>query len=192
VERRPAERSPVRVPAGRTVIYCLVPERLAAELLAPLREHYLPEADVKVIVDRRTGAARQPEGNRRRPVVPRQPASALPPELAARARELRWEQRLRPVRRRLQDADLGSLLGLVADGDDDAHSELYWRYANRVRARLVSRLADRHDVDGAMRQTFGRLFDQVAGVEAGSRSFDALVAGVADAVAGEIAALAVT
>ena len=35
---------------------------------------------------------------------------------SGRAAELRWEQRLRPVRRRLQDTPLDALLGLIADG----------------------------------------------------------------------------
>ena len=130
----------------------------------PLRAHYRGDPDVEVIVDQRAGEW-QPESravderrgghDRRRPAVPRDLARTLPPELCARAAKLRWEQRLRPVRRRLQDTPLDALLGLIADGDEDANSELYWRYAHRVRARLASRRVDPRRLDTAMRQAFG-------------------------------------
>jgi hypothetical protein len=113
----------------RTSFYCLVPEALAEELLTPLRAHYRCDPDVEVIVDQRTGEW-QPETrvvdeqrgghDRRRPAVPRDLAATIPPGLFPRAAELHWEQRLRPVRRRLQDTPLDALLGLIADGDDDA------------------------------------------------------------------------
>jgi hypothetical protein len=167
----------------RVAVYCLVPEARADELLAPLRAHYRGDPDVEVVVDRRRGERPRPRYDRRRPVVPRDLTHSLPPELGAHAEDLRWEQRLRPVRRRLQDVTLGALLNLIADGNDDAHSELYWRYAGRVRARLASRLTDRSTLDEATRQTFGRVFDRVARANPGSRSFEAYVAGVADAVA---------
>jgi hypothetical protein len=192
VEPQPGEWS--RLP--HTSVYCLVPEALADELLAPLRAHYRCDPDVKVIADRRkttrpseSDSATIDDGrahsDRRRPVVPRDLAAALPPALAARAEDLRWEQRLRPVRRRLQDTPLEALLGLIVDGDDDAHSELYWRYANRVRWRLARRLADRRQLDAATKRSFGRLFDAIVHRDPGSRSFDAFVAAVADAVARE-------
>jgi hypothetical protein len=167
----------------RVAVYCLVPEARADELLAPLRAHYRCDPVVKVIVDRRRGERPRRQNDRRRPVVPRELTDTLPPDLAAHAEDLRWEQRLRPVRRRLQDTTLGALLSLIADGNDDAHSELYWRYAGRVRARLARRLTDRSALDEATRQTFGRVFDRVARANPGSRAFEGYVAGVADAVA---------
>jgi hypothetical protein len=170
---------------ARLAVYCLVPEARAEELLAPLRAHYRCDPGVKVIVDRRRGERPRPHDDRRRPVVPRELTTALPPELAAHAEDMRWEQRLRPVRRRLQDATLGALLSLIADGNDDAHSELYWRYAGRVRARLASRLTDRRALDEATRQTFGRVFDRVARANPGIRAFEGYLVGVVDAVARE-------
>jgi hypothetical protein len=169
----------------RVAVYCLVPEACADELLAPLRAHFRSDPDVKVIVDRRRGQRPRPQNDRRRPVVPRELTDALPRELAPYAEHLRWEQRLRPVRRRLQDATVAALLSLIADGNDDAHSELYWRYASRVRARLASRLSDRRAIDEATRRTFGRVFDHVARNNPPSRSFDGYVARVADVVAQE-------
>src|SRR5439155_23980835 len=104
------------------MIYCLVPEPPAGELLALLREHYRHQLGVKVIVDRRVsergaslGSGQPHEGwsrrgrplqDRRRPVVPRDFTADLPPELAARASSVRWLQRLGPVRRELARADL--------------------------------------------------------------------------------------
>jgi hypothetical protein len=178
----------VRAPAAeqtRVPVYCLVPEAHVHELLAPLRAHYRCDSGVEVIVDRRRHDRPRPQNDRRRPAVPRELTDALPPDLAAHAERLRWEQRIRPVRRRLQDTSLDALLSLVADGDDDAHSEVYWRYGSRVRARLARRSTDPGALDAATRQTFGRVFDRVARANPGSRSFESYVAAVADAVAWE-------
>jgi len=167
----------------RVAVYCLVPAAHAHELLAPLRAHYRCDPGVEVIVDRRRHDRPRPQNDRRRPAVPRELTDALPAELAAYAQHLRWEQRLRPVRRRLQDTSLDALLSLIADGDDDAHSEVYWRYAGRVRARLAPRFTDPRALDAATRQTFGRVFDRVARADSASRSFESYVAAMADAVA---------
>jgi hypothetical protein len=130
--------------AERAVIFCLVPQALAEELLEPLREHHSGRLEVTVIVDRREGERRADPGRllppldnsdglerrsqeRRRPVVPRF-AGELPPALAMNASSLRWAQRLGPVRRELAGVDLDGLLSAVARGHDDALAELYWRY----------------------------------------------------------------
>jgi hypothetical protein len=178
----------------RTSFFCLVPEALADELLMPLRAHYRCDPDVEVLVDLRTGewqsetrAVDEQRGgrDRRRPAVPRNLAATLPPGLSARAAELRWEQRLRPVRRRLQDTPLDALLALIANGDDDANSELYWRYAHRVRARLASGRVHPRRLDTATRLAFGRLIDELVRADRVGRSFDAFVAAVADSVAAD-------
>jgi hypothetical protein len=61
------------------VIYCVVPEALAGELLDKLADYYADEPNVTVIVDRRKGSRREagsPAGgnrevrDRRRPRVP--------------------------------------------------------------------------------------------------------------------------
>jgi hypothetical protein len=61
------------------VIYCVVPEALAGELLDKLTEYYADDPNVTVIVDRRKGGDRRddPSGggkrevrDRRRPRVP--------------------------------------------------------------------------------------------------------------------------
>jgi hypothetical protein len=171
----------------RMVVYCLVPEALADTLIAPLRAHFAGREDVTVIVDRRR-RRHLPPRERRRPAVPRQLAPALAPELASYAKDLRWEQRLRPVRRLLQDAERDELLELIAGGDDDAQAELYWRYANRVWTRLASRRVREFELDAAARETFGRLFDGIVRGDVGGRSFDASVTRVADAVARDHAA----
>jgi hypothetical protein len=167
----------------RAMTYCLVPPDLD-HLVAPLRAHFAERADVTVILDRRQ-ASRPTGRDRRRPAVPRQLELDLPGGLAGHAGELHWEQRLRPVRRRLEGAELGVLIGLVAGGDDEAQAELLWRYGLRVRTRLASlRVAD-DDLDLALQQAFGRLFDRIAGGGVATRSFDALLTRIADAVARE-------
>ena len=168
---------------SRAMTYCLVPQGLE-DLVAPLREHFAARDDVTVLVDRRR--THQPTGrDRRRPAVPRQLAHQLPPDLASHLDELGWEQRLRPVRRRLEGAELATLIGLVAGGDDDAQAELLWRYGMRVRTRLVSLRLEDHEVDAALQVTFGRLFDRIAGGGVATRSFDPLLTRLADSVARE-------
>jgi hypothetical protein len=163
--------------------YCLVPQALD-HLVVPLRAHFAGRGDVTVLVDRRL--AHQPTGrDRRRPTVPRQLVYDLPPELARHVEALGWEQRLRPVRRTLERADLVQLVGLVARGDDEAQAELVWRHGQRVRTRLVSLRLQEHELDAAVQQTFGRLFDRIQGGGVSTRSFDALLTRIADGVARE-------
>jgi hypothetical protein len=61
------------------VIYCVVPEALAGELLDKLTEYYADDPNVTVIVDRRKGSDRRDDSSgggkrevrdRRRPRVP--------------------------------------------------------------------------------------------------------------------------
>ncbi|MGK2936851.1 MAG: hypothetical protein ACSLFR_03460 [Solirubrobacteraceae bacterium] len=42
------------------MIYCVVPQEMAPELLAQLEEYYADDPNVKVIVDRRSGERRGP------------------------------------------------------------------------------------------------------------------------------------
>jgi hypothetical protein len=163
--------------------YCLVPEGLD-HLVVPLREHFAERGDVTVLVDRRQ--ALQPTGrDRRRPAVPRHAVHDLPPDLAEHLEDLGWEQRLRPLGRTFERADLDALISLVACGDDEAQAELVWRYGLRVRTRLVSLRLEDHEIDAAVQQTFGRLFDRIASGTVATRSFDALVTRLADSVARE-------
>jgi hypothetical protein len=168
---------------SHAMTYCLVPPELD-HLVAPLRAHFAERADVTVILDRRR--APSPIGrDRRRPAVPRQLVLDLPAGVAEHAAELGWEQRLRPVRRRLEGAETAALIGLVADGDDEAQAELLWRHGLRVRTRLVSLRVEDHELETALQQTFGRLFDRIAGGGVATRSFDTLLTRLADAVARE-------
>ena len=167
----------------RAMTYCLVPPDLE-HLVAPLRAHFAEREDVAVIVDRRR--RNQPTGrDRRRPAVPRQLEPELPVAVAEHADELQWEQRLQPVRRRLEGADLNALIGLVASGDGEAQAELLWRYGLRVRTRLVSLRVEDDELDPALQQTFGRLFDRIAAGGIATRSFDATLTRLADSVARE-------
>ena len=188
------------------MIYCLVPEALAGELLEPLRKHYAEHAGVEVIVDRRRRDERRlhPNGrltdrfaeldrrmpkNRRRPVLPRRLERELPPAMAAHAGELRWEHRLAALRPELADAGLVELLELNAGGDEGALSEVYWRYLPRVRSRLRRLLGDHREAEDATRYVFGRAFDGLEDRGPGRRSFEAFLDDHADAVAREMTRL---
>jgi hypothetical protein len=51
------------------LIYCVVPQELAPELLAQLEDYYADDPNVKVIVDRRSGERRTPTVERERPAL---------------------------------------------------------------------------------------------------------------------------
>jgi hypothetical protein len=166
------------------VIYCVVPRELAAELLEPLQEHYRAQPRVTVIVDRRdagrrpvTGGERasSPDGDRRRPMLPRQLHGDLPAELAGRATSVRWMQRLGPVRRGLERVDLDGLTNRIMDGHEDALTEVYWRYVSRVSARVARRLRDPQQVEEATREAFGRAFDELGAARTADRPLEAFL-----------------
>jgi hypothetical protein len=172
------------------MIYCLVPEVLAAELLEPLRAHYGPRSDVTVIVDRRkgdpcsNGAGRLPaQPDRRRAVVPRRLAEDLPPAIAPHAASLWWSHPLPPVRRGLEHADLTTLLELISVRHEHAWSELYWRYANRVAARVADAADEPVQIEDAIRRVFGHVFDHVHEYAVERGTFEAFVDAAADSLA---------
>ena len=180
------------------MIYCLVPEASAEELFPLLRAHYRGQPGIRVLVERRSAGSGPPPANgetlsvpdvqphnRRRPVVPRRLADQLPADVRARASAVRWVQRLGPVGRRLARTQLDELLGAVAQGREDALTELYWRCVARVSSRLGQLLAEPQAVDDATRDAFGRLFDELARHDVRDGAFTACVDAVVDAVAAE-------
>jgi hypothetical protein len=147
-------------------LFCVVAAERADVLVAPLRQHFAREPHVAVLVERRTsGAGKLPAGEagRARPraaVAHRDPLRALPPELHAEAHHLTLVQRMEPVRRSLEDIGMPELVERSLASEPDAVSELWWRVAPRVLARLRLRLGD-FGVERATSHVLGRVLDEL-------------------------------
>lgn len=168
----------------RRVVYCLVPSDLAPKLHEALREHFIEEPDVQVVVERREADRRRvaerrveegeaPGDEERRAVEHpagrrveerRAPQAAIEPlPLPRRAR--RYAERLRfveshePVGQRERDAE-GTRLALRAQaGDPDAFSELYRRYFDPVFTYLRAALKDTHEAEDRTQQVFTKVLE---------------------------------
>lgn len=183
---------------GRLVIYCLVPERLKDDLLGELGAHYAGDDRVHVIVERRHGERRaaargglpsrsaeeeredrRTGRDRRRPVLPRW-FDQLPPELARRAKGVRFVQRMLPVSGSLTGAELDEIVAEVRAGNPEAPTELYWRVYERVHSRLCVLLGDVESADRSAPVAFGRILDALELDARGERAFDELFYGALD------------
>ena len=143
-------------------LFCLVAPERAERLIPRLLEHFSEDPRVAVLVERRTDdppdiSSRVAE--QRAPVVARDILRALPPELRREARHLRFVQRLEPVRATHAYAPTGDLLDQMRAGDPDAVTELWWRFYERVRVRLRSRLGDDAAAGSAGPEVLGLLLD---------------------------------
>jgi hypothetical protein len=156
---------------GRSAhLYCLVDPRASAPLLAAVRDHFASEPEVTVLVERRGAHGDQhpagpPEaGVHRAPVAERDAARLLPARLRDHVGRLRVVQPLAPLRRSHEDTDVVDLIAQSVALEPEATSELWWRIAPRVLARLELRLGRATDPDSA-RSVFGRVLDELPGFD---------------------------
>lgn len=191
-------------PAPRPLVYCLVPQDLAGELLEPLRRLYADDPTVAVVVDRRVRERRtQPDrrhlnqalrddrrsrpdrrqaGDRRAVHLPRrlpEPPAELGPEVA----RIRWAQPLAPVAPGFEELDLEAVVGRILVGDLEAPTELYWRCFERAWSRLAFVLGDRVQADGLVLGAFGHVLDVLEEWDPGSVAFEPWLDETVDACA---------
>jgi hypothetical protein len=152
---------------GRSAhLYCLVDPLASAPLLAAVRDHFASEPEVTVLIERRGAPgdlhpAGPPEaGVRRAPVAERDAARLLPARLRNHVGRLRVVQPLAPLRRSHEDTDVLDLIAQSVALEPEATSELWWRIAPRVLARLELRMGRAADPDSA-RSVFGRVLDEL-------------------------------
>jgi RNA polymerase sigma-70 factor (ECF subfamily) len=174
----------------RSVVYCIVPESLAAELHDPLREHFRNDPTVHVVVEQRGRERRKvedrrgmrapvpEEGDRRRvraqtgrrvaqrraSVVPTEPP-ALPDFAAPHLELLQFVERLEPSTIEQEDADTGRLVARLQAGERDSFNTLYLRYFDRVYAYLSIALQDAHEAEDATQEVFIRVMQALPGYE---------------------------
>lgn len=168
----------------RRIVYCLIPADLAGKLHDELREHFLDNSEVEVVVERRKADRRSkverriakaepPHGRERRTVTNpsgrriedrRVPQAAIEPlPLPRRAR--RYADRMifieshEPASEAARDAD-GTRLALQAQaGDPDAFSELYRRYFDSVYTYLRAALKEHHEAEDRTQQVFTKVLE---------------------------------
>jgi RNA polymerase sigma-70 factor (ECF subfamily) len=171
----------------RAIVYCIVPEELAAELHDSLRRHFAGDPGVIVVVEQRwrdrrrdgdrrneTAAERDDDerrhirGERGRRVADRRllaarvpPPAGLPSAAEKLAEDLIFVERLEPSSEKLEDHDTGRLVARFQAGDRDVFSELYLRYFDRVYTYLRMLYKESHEAEDATQQVFMKVFENI-------------------------------
>jgi hypothetical protein len=164
-------------------LICLVAPELAEKLVPRLLEHFSEDPRVAVLVERRAAdrpGASSRVAEQRAPVVARDIVRALPPELRREARYLRFVQRLEPVRETHAYAPTADLLDRVRADDPDAVTELWWRFHERVRVRVRSRLGDDAVAGSAGPEVLGLLLDSIEADDPDPARLGAWIDGLVD------------
>ncbi len=183
----------------RQFLYCLIPSELAPELHAPLRDHFAGDPGIEVVVDRRSRERRAaPErrtiedepsdaaeqrrirspsgrrvGERRATVMELDHAPPLPPAAGWNAEELTFVERLEPSSEHAEEIDTARLVTAFQDGDQEAFTELYIRYFDRVYAYLQMLVGDSGAAEAATHAAFVEVLDGLADYERGRQPFRA-------------------
>jgi hypothetical protein len=180
--------------APRRFIFCLVPAARADALLEPLREHFADDPHVAVLVERRKPETQRTHWipgtdhpHRRAPAAERDMIRALPPQLRRQARHLRFVQRLEPVSERHQGTSTMDLVAAIRAGDPDAASELWWRFAERIRMRVRARLGETAAAT-AERTVLGRILDELDDYDPDARPLPDWLDDVVDRYARDVGA----
>jgi RNA polymerase sigma-70 factor (ECF subfamily) len=164
-------------PKRRAVIYCIVPTDLADRAHDVLREHFLDEPGVEVVVEmrsderrareRRSAASadydedrRQIRGTAGRRVAERraQLSEVEMPTLPRRARayadRLRFVRRMEPTTQRAHDIENARLVTRFQAGEKTVFSEIYMRNFDAVYGYARMALRDHHEAEDVTQQVF--------------------------------------
>ena len=182
---------------ARTITYCVVPFGLAAKLHDALRQHFMRDPGVEVIVERRGRERRRPDDQRETESTPakerrrirnamgrrigprRAPAVVLDsPSLPRKARpyadQLVFFERIEPSEERLADFDSARLVTRFQAGDSEAFATLYLRYFDRVYAYLRVIFRETPDeAEDATQQVFMQVLETLARYEHRGQPFRA-------------------
>jgi RNA polymerase sigma-70 factor (ECF subfamily) len=182
----------------RRVVYCLIPADLAEALHDPLRRHFREDPAIEVIVDRRDGdrrsGAERRKGEREVPaaeerrkvratagrrIAERRAATADvgPPPLPRRARrhaeEIVFFERIEPSTQEAEDRDTARLVARFQAGDQNAFTDLYSRYFDRVYGYLRVALRDPHEAEDVAQQVFVKVLEALPRYERRKQPFRA-------------------
>lgn len=163
--------------SGRRVVYCVIPNDLAAELYEPLKEAFADDPRVAIVIDWRTCERRRGERRKRatepppaerrrirgesgRRICDRRTATlrveppALPPIAEPYVDRLTFVERLEPSDRHAEDLDSARLVLAAQAGDRSAVSSLYLRYFDRLYTYLHVALRDSHEAEDIAQEAF--------------------------------------
>lgn len=177
------------------MIYCILPEELAAELHDLLRRHFRSQPGIEVVVERRAGERRRGErreagraapvaerrGQRRRArerrtsLVEVAPPAGLPPRVRFHLARIRFLERSEPANEPAEDRDSARLVRAFQRGDDEAFSGLYLRYFDRIYAYMRVVLRDNHEAEDATQQVFVKLYEALPRYEERGQPFRAFL-----------------
>lgn len=175
--------------ARETLLFCIVPVDIAADVHDALREHFRGQS-VEVVVEQRRAERRDtqdrrgdrsvPRGDRRRRIRDvdgrrvadrRAPAhavdevAALPPELAQHRARLEFVRRRVPSTLATEDVDTAHLVKRLQAGDSTRYPELYLRYFDRVYTYLRMSLRDPHEAEDLAQDVFAKVWESLSGYE---------------------------
>ena len=162
---------------GRSTLYCVLPEHLAAELHEPLRKHFRREPHIEVVVEQRSADRRRKErrrdrviataerrrvrneagrrvGDRRAPALAVEAPLSLPPAAERYVELIVFLSCCEPGSDRAEDLDSGRLVTRFQAGETDVFGELYRRYFERVYTYLLVVLSDAEQAEDAAQQVF--------------------------------------
>jgi RNA polymerase sigma-70 factor (ECF subfamily) len=185
----------------RTIVYCILPEDLAAEYHEPLRAHFATDPGIEVIVEHRWRDRRGPAGRRApapvadesraqdrrrtrsaegrragdlRTVVMHVDAPTELPSLPDDVRErLVFVGRLEPSSEELEDRDTARLVGRLQAGDSSAFEALYMRYFDRVFIYLQLLYRSAEQAEDGVQQVFVQVYEQIGRYERRTQPFRA-------------------
>jgi RNA polymerase sigma-70 factor (ECF subfamily) len=185
-------------PAGRPVVYCLIPRDLAPKLHELVRRHFADDPLVAVVVERRDRERRR--GADRRKAVPARSAEAerrriravegrrvgerraalvtvdgpsLPRRVREHAERLVFVERIEPADLAAEDADTARLVAQIQAGDRDGFAVLYMRYFDRVYGYLRLVLRDPTSAEDATQHVFTQVIDALPRYERRRQPFRA-------------------
>jgi RNA polymerase sigma-70 factor (ECF subfamily) len=184
----------------RAIVFCILPEDLAAEFHEPLRAHFAGDPSIEVVVEQRWRARRDAEdrrssdeaeaaraaerrriraaegrraGDRRVLAVHADPPESLP-ALPAQVRDrLVFVRRLEPSSELLEDRDTARLIGRLQAGERGVFEVLYMRYFERVFTYLQMVYKSQHQAEDAAQHVFMQVFEQIHNYERRAQPFRA-------------------
>ena len=182
-----------------SVVYCVLPADLAAELHEPVRAFYGANRHVQVIVERRGQERRRPEDRRQvdqgppsehadrrrlraragRRIAERRAAlvptsePALPPAAVPHAQRITFVERLEPSTLEREDRDTARLIARIQAGERSLFDQLYMRYFDRVYAYLRVTLNDLHEAEDVTQDVFMRVLEALPRYERRTAPFRA-------------------
>lgn len=189
---------------GRRVVYCLIPDELAARLHDPLRHHFRDDPSIEVVVEkrledrrraeeRRTDQGDPPSGKERRRIKAvagrrigerrarqvRAPELPLPRTARRHEEQIVFVERIEPASEQEEDRDTANLVLRFQAGDSEAYGVLYKRYFERVYGYMRILFRDHYEAEDATSEAFAQALEALPDYERREQPFRAWLFAIA-------------